>query len=164
MLAVLFFINIRTRQVVVAGGTQHPNQEWLVAVAKQLVAGSLKGATCIVRDGDKKFTPAYDQVFKDAGILVQKTRPRTPDMNAFAERFVRTVKEECTSRLVFLNQRQVEHALSEFLAHYHAERCHQGFPENMPPCPDPVFERRKGRMVVKKRLGGLLKSYHRLAS
>jgi putative transposase len=163
-LAVLFFINIRTRQVVIAGVTQHPNQEWLVAVAKTLVAGPLKGATCIVRDGDKKFTPAYDQVFKDAGILVQKTRPRTPDMNAFAERFVRTVKEECTSRLLFLNQRQVEYALSEFLAHYHAERCHQGFPENVPPNPDPVFERRKGRMVVKKRLGGLLKSYHRLAS
>jgi transposase InsO family protein len=90
--------------------------------------------------------------------------PRTADMNAFAERFVRTVKEECTSRLVFLNQRQVEYALSQFLAHYHAERCHQGFPENVPPTADLVFERRKGRMLVKKRLGGLLKSYHRLAS
>jgi hypothetical protein len=98
----------------------------------------------------------------DEDLRKQLRRPR--GSRSFVLRCGSRVKKECTPRLVFLNQRQVEYALSEFLAFYHAERCHQGFPDKVPPNPDPVFLRRKGRMLVKKRLGGLLKSYHRLAS
>ena len=91
-----------------------------------------------------------------------KLPPRSPNLNAFAERWVRSVKDECLSRLVLFGEASLKRALAEFIAHYHAERPHQG-KGNLLLFPQPEDSRTGRRIVCKERLGGMLKYYHRAA-
>jgi transposase InsO family protein len=164
---VLFFIKLDTREVHIAGITAHPTEQWMMQVARNLTMeewGILKPGQYLIHDRDQKFCPAYNQLLDDAGVKRLPLPPRSPDLNAIAERFVRSVKEEALSRFILFGEKSLRYVLTEFLAHYHAERPHQGkgnvilFPG---PRPEGAAD---GPIECRERLGGTLKYYERKAA
>ncbi len=164
---VLFVMDLASRRVHLAGITDSPHETWMKTVAIQLTAeyGFLKGKRFLIHDRDTKFTAAFRAILKDAGTEPLVLPPHSPNLNAFAERWVRTIKSECLSRLIFFGERSLWRAVEEFVAHYHAERNHQGLGNALiePRAADRVGER-LGLIDCRERLGGLLKFYHRKAS
>src|SRR4051812_17952514 len=124
-----FVIEIGTRRVHLLGTTAHPAGSWATQPARNL-AGELEEAghrfTHLVRDRDAKFTAALDAVFASTGTSVLPTAPQAPQMNAHAERSVRTVRAECTDRMLITAERHLHAVLSEYVAHYNTGRSHQG--------------------------------------
>jgi putative transposase len=141
---VLFFIHIGTRRVHIAGMTAHPDQQWMAEQAGQVArffAAQTDKPTHLIRDLDSKFTPAFDQAMNSVGVTVVLVGPRAPNLNAFAERFVLSIKSECLDNFVVFGEAHLRYLVQEYLAHYHTERPHQakdnaplsGGPA--PPCP-----------------------------
>jgi putative transposase len=164
---VLFFIKLDTREVHIAGITAHPTEQWMMQVARNLTMeawGVLKPDQYLLHDRDQKFCPAYNQLLDDAGVKRLPLPPRSPNLNSVAERFVRSVKEEALSRFILFGEKSLRHVLTEYLAHYHAERPHQGkgnvilFPG---PRPEGTAD---GPVECRERLGGTLKYYERKAA
>jgi len=164
---VLFFLHLETRRVTLAGITQHPIDEWMVQMARRAVDdidGSLLQIRFFLQDRDSKFCASFQDTLRSAGIQPLRLPARSPNLNAFAERWVRTIKTECLSKLILFGEVSLRRAVTQFLAHYHAERPHQGkgnqllFPARVPP-----QERHVGRIQCHERLGGLLKFYQRAA-
>ena len=124
--------------------------------------GFLSGMKHLIHDGDGAYSPSFRRIIKDAGIEPIRLPPRSPNLNAFAERWVKSVKEECLSRLILPSEASLRHAIEEYLAHYHQERCHQGLGNRIPfPVAEDRMGRREGRIECRERLGGLLKHYRR---
>ena len=117
----------------------------------------------MIHDRDAKYTQSFDGTLKAAGIAVVKLPPHSPNLNAFAKRFVKTIKTECVEEFVLFGEDSLHHVIREYLAHYHAERNHQGI-DNAIPFPDPRLEAREGAVAKTERLGGLLNFYHRQAA
>jgi len=127
-------------------------------------AGPLLGAKYLIHDRDTKYTASFDQIISSVGIEPLKLPARSPNLNAYAERWVLSAKTEALDRLILLNGRQVRRVLDQYLTHYHAERAHQGLDgELIDPEPAPPGEG-TGEVVRSKRLGGLLSHYHRPAA
>jgi putative transposase len=128
-LDVAFVIETGTRRVHLLGITAHPKSEWATQLARNL-AGELEETghrfTHLIRDRDAKFTATLDAVFASIGISVLPTAPQAPRMNAYAERFARTVRADCTDRMLITGERHLHAVLSEYMAHYNAGRSHQG--------------------------------------
>jgi transposase InsO family protein len=125
--------------------------------------GFLEGCRYLLHDRDTKYTRSFRAII-EAGLV--KTLPlpaRSPNLNAYAERWVRSVKEECLSRLVLFSEASLQRALNEFVAHYHAERNHQGR-GNVLLFPASIDIPRIGAVQCRERLGGLLRYYHRQAA
>jgi putative transposase len=164
---VLFFIRLGTREVHVAGVTPHPNQAWMMQVARNVTMeawGFLSSGQYLIHDRDGKYCPAFQQIIDGAGITRVPLPPRSPNLNTYAERCVRSVKEECLARLMLFGEAALHHALSEYIVHYHQERNHQG-KENV--LLFPLTSRKsqaKGPVRCRERLGGLLKYYEREAA
>jgi putative transposase len=119
----------------------------------------------LLRDHDSKFTRGFDEVVGSEGAEVIAVGPHLPNMNAYAERFVETIKAECLSHFTFFGEKHLLYVIREFLAHYHTARPHQGL-GNVPlsgEVADPVDVLRIEDVVCEERLGGLLKSYRRAA-
>jgi transposase InsO family protein len=164
---VLFFIKLDTREVHIAGITANPNEQWMMQVVRNLTMeewGILKPGQYLIHDGDKKFCPTFKRMLDDAGVKRVPLPPRSPWLNSFAERWVQSVKTEALSRMILFGERSLRHVLSEYLAHHHTERPHQGkgnvilFPTSQAkPGSDTPIE-------CRERLGGLLKYYHRKAA
>ncbi len=117
----LFFIEIDTRRIYLAGGTAHPAGEWVTQQARNLTSGlseRTRAAKFLIRDRDTKFAACFDEVFRCEGIRVIKTPVRSPRASAFAERFVGTVRRECTDRLLIFGRKHLEQLLAEYVAHY----------------------------------------------
>jgi len=159
---VLFFIHLGSRQVHIAGVTPHPNQAWMMQVARNITMeewGFLAPGQYLIHDRDGKYCPAFQQLLDGAGVKRVPLPPRSPNLNAYAERWVRSVKEECLSRLILFGEAALHHALREYMPHYHRERNHQGrgnvllFPASS------HASERAGPMQCRERLGGLLKYY-----
>ena len=124
---VLFFIEIDTRRVHLAGISQHPSGTWVAQQARNLaMKATLAPFRFLIRDRDSKFAPAFDTVFASEGIRIIQTPIRTPVANAYAERFVRTIRSECLDWLLIRNERHLHHVLREYLEHYTHERSHRG--------------------------------------
>ena len=126
---VLFFLHLGSRKVHVAGVTPHPNEAWMVQVARNVTMeewGFLSPGQYLIHDRDTKFCAAFQQLIDDAGVERVVLPPRSPNLNAYAERWVRSVKEECLSRLILFGEASLRHALHEYVEHYHHERNHQG--------------------------------------
>jgi transposase InsO family protein len=164
---VLFFIELGSRRVHIAGVTPHPHAQWMVQVARNVtmdVWGFLKPGQYLIHDRDAKFCAAFKQIIDNAGVERVLLPPRSPYLNAYAERWVRSVKEEALSRFILFGERTLWHVLNEYLLHYHAERPHQGKGNVM------LFPRARadqgpeGPIQCRERLGGLLKYYHRKAA
>ena len=162
---VFFVIHHATRAVHIAGVTPHPNSKFMAQVARNLtdsVDGFLRDMQFLVVDNDVLFTKQFCSILSDAGIEVTRTAIQAPNMNAFAERWVQTVKRECLSKLILFGEGHLRRALSEFTAHYHEQRPYQSLDNNLiaPTNDEPPNGE---RMVVDERLGGLLRSYRRTA-
>jgi Integrase core domain/Homeodomain-like domain len=169
-LYVAFVIEIGTRRVHLLGITAHPTSSWATQLARNL-AGELEEAghrfTHLVRDRDARFTAAFDAVFASIGISVLRTAPQAPRMNAYSERFVRTVRAECTDRMLITGARHLHAVLSEYVAHYNTGRSHQGHGMGLrAPDDDPdvvPFPVRIDQIQLRPRLAGLINEYQQPA-
>ena len=125
---VLFFIHIKSRKIVLGGITHSPNGNWMKQVGRNVTGfdGELEKASHLIHDGDKKYTTAFDQIFEDTGTKIKKLPFRSPDLNAFAERFVLSIKNECLKQCIFLGEESLRKAIREYIQYYHHERNHQG--------------------------------------
>jgi transposase InsO family protein len=161
---VLFFIQLSTRKIVLGGVTQHPRGEWMDQVARNVsgFGGPLATARYLIHDRDDKYAESFDAIMAAAGTQAVRLPPQSPNLNAFAERFVKSVKTECLDRMVIFGEGMLRHLLKEYLAHYHAERNHQGI-GNAIPFPDERIDG-SGAVAKSERLGGLLVFYHREAA
>jgi putative transposase len=164
---ILFFIRISTGEVYVGGVTPHPHEQWMMQVPRNVTMaewGFLSPGRYLIHDRDGKFCPAFQQTLDEASVKQAVLPPRSPNVNAYAERFVRSVKEEGLSRLILFGEASLRHALHEYVDHYHHERNHQG-KGNVLLFPLSSQDRgRKGPIRCHERLGGLLKYYEREAS
>jgi putative transposase len=163
---VLFFIELSTRKVQIAGIASVANGLWMNQIGRNLtdaVDGILKGKRYLIHDRDPLFTSEFLRVVGETGVASVKLPARSPNSNAYAERFVRTIKESCLERLILFGEGSVRRAAAEFAMHYHHERNHQGL-DNKLICPDPKFVGERGEVKRRERLGGLLKYYYRAAA
>ena len=163
---VLFFIDIGSRAVDISGVTAHPDKRWMTQIARNLTdldESFLCGKRHLILDRDTKYCDAFRSVLLREDIQVIRLPPRAPNLNAFAERFVRSIKAECLSRMIFFGQASLQHALRQFMMHYHAERNHQGL-ENRIPQPATVTAVSLHPVQRRQRLGGMLSYYHRAAA
>src|ERR1035441_6698819 len=154
---VLFFIDIVNRAVKIAGITPHTDSRWMRQIARNLTDpnhGFLRGKRYLILDRDTKYSDAFGSVLVREGIQVVRLPARSPNLNAFAERFVRSIKEECLSRMIFFAPASLQHALRQFMAHYHTERNHQGL-ENRIPQPMSVVAHRPDRFGPHPHLAGV---------
>ncbi len=158
---VLFFIHLKTRRVLICGVTESPNEEWVKQIVRNVTGFDelMHEARYLIHDRDTKYSKGVQMLLKASGIEPIKLPARSPDLNAYAERFVRTIKGECLNRLILFGEKSLRHVLKEFMAHYHAERNHQGI-ENTIPFPDERLDQ-TGKIKKSERLGGLLNFYHR---
>jgi putative transposase len=159
---VLFFIHLGSRKVHVAGVTPHPNAAWMVQVARNVTMeewGFLSPGQYLIHDRDGKYCPAFQQIIDDAGVKRVPLPPRSPNLNAYAERWVRSVKDEALSRMILFGERSLRHVLHEYVAHYRHERNHQGKDNALlfPTISQDTI--RAGPLQCRERLGGLLKYY-----
>ena len=169
-LYVAFVIEHQTRRVHLLGITSHPTGQWATQLARNLAA-ELEQVGCrftyLVRDRDSKLTAAFDAVFASIGIRILPIAPQAPKMNAYAERFVRTARAECTDRMLVAGEQHLRPILSEYIGHYNTGRSHQG--ENMElraPDDDPeiiALPVPATQIQRRARLAGLINEYEQAA-
>jgi putative transposase len=163
---VLFVMELARRRVHVAGITPHPTAAFMQQCARQLTDpfdGFLVGKQYLIRDRDTKFTPAFDGLLKASGVEPLVLPPRSPNLNAYCERFVRSIKAEALDRMVILGEPALSYVIHQYLAHYHTERNHQGL-DNQLIAREEAMSGHTGPVVRRARLGGLLSYYHREAA
>ena len=158
----LFAIDLATRKVEILGVDAQPNGPWMEQIARNITCEDsfLTGKKCLIHDRDPLYTDNFDSILKAAGVQALKLPPRSPNLNAYTERFVRSVKEECLDHLILSSEDQLRYVLAEYLKYYHHERIHQGLHKII----EPHDEGHQGEIICIERLGGLLKSYHRKAA
>jgi putative transposase len=118
---VLFFIHLETRRISLAGLTRHPNSEWMLQMARNATdesSGVLRGHRYLLHDRDTKFCAAFLDVLRSSGIQPLALPPRSPNLNAFAERWVCSIRQECLSKLILFGEASLRRALTEFIEHY----------------------------------------------
>jgi putative transposase len=178
-LYVLFFIELGHRRVWITGVTEHPTGSWVTQQARNVTADlddAEVDVTFIVRDRDTKYVSGFDEVFSAGGAQVIMTPYRTPNANAFAERFVLTVRSECLDHLLILNQGHLERVLRTYARHYNENHPHQGISQEIPgsaapTAPDSTADScvhcpsdgLHGPIRRRDRLGGLIHEYERVA-
>jgi|SRR5579859_110379 len=162
---VLFFIRLKDREVHIAGVTSRPNGDWVREIAENEtneVTGFLPKDSLLIHDRDGKYTPLFFEILKQAGVKTRKLPVRKPFMNAYAERFVRTIKEECLSKMFITSEKALKKAVNAFVEYYHRERCHQGVGNVLLfPREEDRIGSKEGRIMRRLWLGGLLKFYYR---
>jgi putative transposase len=163
---VLFFIEVATRRVHVAGCTAHPDEAWVTQQARVAwtLADRAEPVRLLIRDHDRKFTRSFDAVFQGADTRIVRTPIEAPQANAVAERFVRTVRSECLDWLLVLNARHAERVLAVFIDHYNRHRAHRSL-NLMPPDgrSEDGLHLQPTSVVRRDRLGGLIHEYERAA-
>lgn len=161
----LFVMELKTRRVQFLGSTTNPNEAWMLDAVERTTAedGVLGGEghpTILIMDRDSKFTEKFKQELKAQKVKPHVLSPRSPNLNAYMERFMLTFKSELVRRMIFFGKGSLDYATEQFLEHYHEERPHQGFDNELivqfAKLPDA-----KAEIETTERLGGLLKSYRR---
>jgi transposase InsO family protein len=167
LLYVLFFIEVRTRRVFVAGCTAQPTGDWVAQQAHDLCWDLDRAGmrpTILLRDRDAKFAPAFDAVFASQGVRVVLTPARAPKANAIAERVVRTVRADCLDWLLVLGERHLRQVLREYVGHYNNQRPPRALGLRPPRGAPSSDVRGTGPVCRSDRLGGLLHEYERAAA
>ena len=160
----LFFIELASRRVYLAGCTANPDNAWVTQQARQIVWQLDETETPVrflIHDRDSKFTTSFDQIFVSEGIEIVRTPLRAPKANAVAERWVRSVRHECLDHLLILNQQRLLHVLKEYTTYYNAARPHQGIHRQTP---IPFSRPPHGAIRCRDVLGGILHDYYRDAA
>jgi transposase InsO family protein len=156
----VFVIDLATRRVQVLGTTSHPDDAFMRQVVRTLTVADANTCRVLICDRDAKWSAAVRERLAEAEIRVVQTPYEAPNANAYAERFVRSIKQECLDRMIPLGEHHFRRAVTEFVAHYHGERNHQGLD-------NALIERTPtigaGRVHRRQRLGGLLNYYRRAA-
>jgi len=163
---VFFVIGLATRRIEIAGMTAGPGERWMMQVGRNLTDpfdGFLADKRYLILDRDSKFSKPFRDLLTDSGVEIVRLPARSPDLNAYAKRFVRSIKEECLSRMIFFGEQSLRRATREFAAHDHEERNHQGIGNRLIAPRRPVGDERN-TIRCSERLGGLLRFYHRGAA
>ena len=163
---VLLVMDLSTRRIYLAGTTSHPNQAWMMQMGRTLTDafdGFLLHKRFIILDRDRKFCEVFRAMLESARTTPLRLPPRSPNLNAYAERVVRSIKEECLQRMIFFGEASLHRALREYVVHYHRERNHQGL-DNRLIMPEDHVGQRSGRVQCRERLGGMLRYYHQRAA
>jgi transposase InsO family protein len=156
-----FVIDLASRRVHIVGCTPNPNDAFMVQAGRTLTAagdGLLAGHRVLICDRDRKWSASLRQLLGASGIRVVRTPFQAPNANAYAERFVRSIKQECLNRVIPFGERQFRRAITEFVEHYHRERNHQGLGNELIDGASSVGS--GARIRRHQRLGGLLNFYH----
>ena len=162
---VLFVIDLKSRRVEIAGITAMPNGEWMRQVARNLVdceEGFLANSGHLIHDRDPLFTHAFAGTLKRAGVNSVKLPIRSPNLNAYAERFVRSAKSECVGQVIPVGERHLRRVVSEYVEHHYRERNHQGIGNRLIDSGDGNLGG-AGPIECHERLGGVLRYYGRAA-
>jgi transposase InsO family protein len=125
----LLVIEIKTRRVHLAGCTPNPNETWMMQISRNLTDyedGFLRDKKYLLMDRDAIFSQKFRDTLKTSGCSPVRLPPRSPNLNAWIERFHRSIKSECLERIIFFGEVSLRKAVQQFLAHYHTERNHQG--------------------------------------
>ncbi len=169
-LYVLFFIEVDTGKVYVSGITASPVGEWVTQQSRNfsvLLADRCRAARFLIRDRDTKFTASFDEVFRCDGVRIIKTPIQAPRANAFAERFVGTIRRECLDRMLIFSRRQLEVALAEYVDHYNRHRPQRSLeqrpPQHMGVAPSPIENSYPTHLRRNDVLGGLVHEYRLVA-
>jgi putative transposase len=163
---VLFFIHLESRRVDIAGITIYPDEPWMQQIARNVTmegCGALRGCRYLLHDRDTKYTQSFRAIIASGQVEPLMLPARSPNLNAYSERWVRSVKEECLSKVILFGEPSLRRALAEYVEHYHAERNHQG-KGNVLLFPRGTSIRRDGSVQCRERLGGLLRYYHQEAA
>jgi Integrase core domain len=156
----VFVIDLASRRVQVLGSTPHPDEAFMRQVGRNLTLADSWSRRVVICDRDAKWTNLVQAQLREAGVQIVRTPYHAPNANAHAERFVRSIKEECLNRIVPLGERHFRRTVAEYVEHYHRERNHQGLANELI---DPVASQCAGRVCRRPRLGGLLNYYTRAA-
>jgi putative transposase len=167
-LYVLFVIELSSREAHILGVTVHPKGAFVTQVARNLMgdlADRDRSVMFLIRDRDTNFTTSFDEVFRSEGIRVIKNPVRLPRANAFAERWVRTVRTECLDRMLILGRGHLERVLRECVGHYNRQRPHRGIDLGVPTPAGAIKTRFSLVSVIRRNvLGGLIHEYHPAAA
>ncbi len=163
---VLFVIELSTRAVRIAGVTTNPDTAWMLQIGRSLLDcedGVLAEKRKLIIDRDTKYCADFRDLLTGAGCEIIRLPPRSPNLNAYAERFVGSIKSECMNRLIFFGEASLRCAIREYMIHYHRERNHQGLGNKLIAANDAEFS---GNAAIgrRNRLGGMLNYYHREAA
>jgi putative transposase len=170
--------HLATRRVFVTSGTFQPDEAWMATQASAFLGhAATESMPCaiVIRDRDGKFTAAFDQFFKDRSIQVKPVGPQAPNMNAFVERWIQSLKYEALNHFIVFGQEHFDHIVSEYVAYYHERRPHQGLGNALlpasgsEPCAidaeaSPAKSLALADVKCETRLGGLLKHFYRVAA
>jgi len=163
---IFFVIHVQTRRVHIAGISHQPHGRWMQQIARNLTdagEGFLRGMRYLLVDRDPLYTEAFRTLLGDFGVDVKRMPAKSPNLRPHAERFVRSIKEECLSRMILLGERHLRRAVREYGRHYHTERNHQGLGNEL------IIRSGStaavtGPVKCRERLGGLLRYYYREAA
>ena len=164
----MVFTNVATRRVWVSPATKNPTEAWVMEQAKAFIqhaATNKLKVELVTRDNDQIYKKGFDRVMGSAGIRPKRLALRAPNTNAFVERFIQTIQVECLDHFLVFGKKHFDYLVREYVEHYHTERPHQGLENSVivgppPPAPPGADE----GVECRKRLGGMLKHYHRVAS
>jgi putative transposase len=163
---VLFVMELSTRKVEIAGIGAAANGLWMSQIGRNLTdagEGILQGKRYLIHDRDPLFTAEFLNMLTDVGVESIRLPPRSPNLNAYAERFVRTIKESCLERMILFGEESLRTAIHNFVAHYHTERNHQGL-GNRRIIPQAGRLVTAGPIQRRQRLGDMLNYYYRAAA
>jgi putative transposase len=162
----LFVISLADRVVHIVGITRRPDEAWMLQAGRNLTdseSAALRGKGYLILDRDTKYTDQFRRLIRGSGTTVIRLPPRSPNLNAHAERFVRSIKSECLDRMIFIGQASLRRAVAEYVGHYHGERNHQGLDNKLIYWNAPVAAH-DAPIHRSRRLGGMLNFYYREAA
>lgn len=165
---VLFFIHVPTRQVFYAGTTTNPTGAWTTQAASNLLlhhGDQLAHSRALLRDRGSQFIESFDEIFRTEGLKILKTPIRTPVANAFAERWIGSIRRELLDRTIIWNQRQLERLVVDYIGHYNEHRPHRSLDQQPPEAPEapPPVQGRHLRVVKSTRCNGIINEYRNAA-
>ena len=160
---ILFFVSLERRRVEFVASTSNPDGRWVAQQARNLMmllAVQEQRFTFLLHDRDSKFCLDFDGVFRSEGMRIIRTPIRAPNANAYAERWVGTLRRECLDRILIINRRHLEHVLRLYTAHYNRHRPHRSLSLQPPDQPPAVLARAPTKHIHKHEvLGGLINEY-----
>lgn len=163
---VFFVIDLATRRVQIAGVRIDPDGKWVEQLARNLTDandGFLLGKRYLLHDRDPLYTKTFEEILKSVGVQPVRLPARSLNLNAFAERYVRSIKSECLDRMIFVSEASLRRAIEAYVAHYHRERNHQGLGNSLIETSRAPQDTRT-LVRCRERLGGMLRYYHREAA